>query len=213
MKYSVIIVANGIGSRMNLGYNKAYLKLDDDRTILRHSMDLFMNDEECKEIIVVTSADDFYASWKEFWSGNILIARGGKTRQESVYNGLFVAREDYVLVHDAARPYLELEDLEALKEALKNNDGAVLCVPCKDTIKKVSDTYIEETYKREELYQAQTPQGFKRELLLECFNKAIEDNYVGTDDSSLVEKYSNTKVKLVVGSYNNIKITTEEDLR
>lgn len=213
MNYSVIIVANGTGSRMNLGFNKVYAKLKDGKTILRHSLELFINDKECKDIIVVTSADDFHEAWDEFWPGKIMIARGGATRQESVFNGLEIAREDYVLVHDAARPYLEKNDLEALKDTLNNHEACILGVPCKDTIKKVKEGAIEETYIREELYAAQTPQAFKRELLVKCYKKAMEDNYLGTDDSSLVERYSKTKVKLVVGSYTNIKITTEDDLR
>ena len=212
MKYSAIIVANGSGSRMNLGFNKVYAKLKDKKTIIRHSLNLFMLDKDCTEIIVVSSPSDFHASWQEYWPGKIVLVRGGATRQESVYEGLFIAKEDYVLIHDGARPYLEEKELEAIKASLKNHDACVLCVPCKDTIKRVKDNNIEETYPREELYAAQTPQAFERNLFLKCFDKAIEDNYIGTDDSSLVERYGKTKVKMIVGSYRNIKITTEDDL-
>lgn len=212
MKYAAIVVANGVGERMNLGYNKVYHKLKDGKTILRHAMNLFVLDEECTQIIVVTSADDFKASWDEFWPGKIMVVKGGETRQASVYNGIRVAKEDYVFIHDGARPYLEEKELNALKNSMLLHDACILAVPCKDTIKMVHEDNIEETLKREKLYAAQTPQAFKRDLLVKCFDKAIEDNYVGTDDSSLVERYSNVKVRIVIGSYNNIKITTTEDL-
>ena len=212
MKYTAIVVANGIGERMNLGYNKVYHKLQDGKTILRHAMNLFMCDEDCAQIIVVTSADDFKEYWNEFWPGKIMIVRGGKTRQDSVYNGVMAAKEDYVFIHDGARPYLEEKELNELKDSMSLHDACILAVPCKDTIKMVREDNIEETLEREKLYAAQTPQAFKRDLLVKCFDKAISDNFVGTDDSSLVERYSKVKVRIVIGSYNNIKITTTEDL-
>ncbi|MBR2067292.1 MAG: 2-C-methyl-D-erythritol 4-phosphate cytidylyltransferase [Solobacterium sp.] len=213
MNYSVIIVAAGSGTRMKLGYNKVYAKLEDNRTILRTAMDLFMEDKDCKQIIVVTSADSFYQNWQEYWPGKVLVVKGGKTRQESVSHGLQAVKEEYVFVHDGARPYLEKKDLEAIKKAVKKYGAAVLSVPPKDTIKKVEDGFVKKTYRRENLFIAQTPQAFRFSILYSCMMQAIENHFEGTDDCLLVEKYADVQIKVVEGSYRNLKITTEEDLK
>ena len=117
------------------------------------------------------------------------------------------------MIHDGARPFLSQDLLDSIKNTLTTEDACLLMVPCKDTIKKVIDGYVETTYDRSTLMAAQTPQAFKTDLILSCTKKAMEENYTGTDDASLVEKYSDVKVKAVEGSYANIKITTIEDLR
>jgi 2-C-methyl-D-erythritol 4-phosphate cytidylyltransferase len=214
MNYSVVIVAAGSGTRMNLGYNKVYARLEDGRTVLEHTMQCFLDDPECAQVIVVTDADDFCASIHyDYWPGKILIAHGGSTRQESVYSGVKAAREDVVMIHDGARPFVSRDALERLKQAMETEDACLLTVPCKDTIKKVRDGYVELTYDRSTLAAAQTPQVFRTELILGCFRKALQEGFTGTDDCSLAERYSDVRIKAVEGSYENIKITTPEDLR
>ena len=212
MKYSTVIVAAGSGSRMHLGYNKVYALLEDSRTILEHTMDVFLRDPDCGQIIIVTDADEYKDRIRRRWPGKIVIAHGGATRQESVASGLKAVLYDYVMIHDAARPYLDRECLEALKQALAEDDAALLMVPCKDTVKVVEDGRVVKTLVRETLRCAQTPQAFRTELLAECMAKAEAEGFTGTDDSSLVERYSDIKVRAVEGSYANIKITTPEDL-
>ena len=143
----------------------------------------------------------------------ITLVQGGSTRQESVYHGLVKVKNSYVMIHDGARPFLNQDLLDSIKNTLTTEDACLLMVPCKDTIKKVIDGYVETTYDRSTLMAAQTPQAFKTDLILSCTKKAMEENYTGTDDASLVEKYSDVKVKAVEGSYANIKITTIEDLK
>ena len=213
MKYTALIVAAGSGTRMKLGYNKVYALMRDGRTILNHTMDIFRADKDCIQIVVVTEALTFYQNMEGSWPGMITIAKGGKTRQESVKNGLQAVLADYVMVHDGARPYLDEKSLKRIKKALKENDAVLLSVPCKDTIKKIDeDGYIEMTYDRSTLCAAQTPQAFRTELLTECMRSAEEAGFTGTDDCSLVEAFSDTRVKTVEGSYANIKITTPEDM-
>jgi 2-C-methyl-D-erythritol 4-phosphate cytidylyltransferase len=213
MKYTALIVAAGSGTRMKLGYNKVYALMRDGRTILNHTMDIFRADKDCIQIVVVTEALTFYQNMEGSWPGMITIAKGGKTRQESVKNGLQAVLADYVMVHDGARPYLDEKSLKRIKKALKENDAVLLSVPCKDTIKKIDeDGYIEMTYDRSTLCAAQTPQAFRTELLTECMCRAEEAGFTGTDDCSLVEAFSDTRVKTVEGSYANIKITTPEDM-
>ena len=213
MKYSTIIVAAGKGERMKLGFNKVYAELEDGRTILEHAMEPFMNDEDCVQITLVTDAEDYYHhNMQKRWPGRISIVRGGSTRQESVSHGLDTVFAEAVMIHDGARPYLDSDSLERLKETMETEKAALLCVPSKDPIKVVKDGYIVETPDRNTLMNAQTPQAFETELLVSCMNQAFDEGFTGTDDTSLIERYSDVKVKAVEGSYGNIKITVPEDL-
>ena len=214
MKYTALIVAAGSGTRMKLGYNKVYAKLKDGRSILEHTMAVFENDEDCGQIIIVTDAGDYCEHIrKEFWPGKITLVKGGDTRQESVMNGLAAVLSDYVMIHDGARPFVSKESLQAVKDALQSEDACLLMVPCKDTIKEVRDGYVVQTYERASLMAAQTPQAFRTDLIRSCMQKALANGFTGTDDASLVEEFSDTKVKAVEGDYGNIKITTPEDMK
>ena len=213
MKYTAVIVAAGSGTRMKLGYNKVYAKMRDGRTILNHTMDVFRADKDCIQIVVVTESLAYYQNMEGDWPGMITLAKGGKTRQESVRNGLLAAIGEYVMIHDGARPYLDQKSLKRIKKALKTDDAVLLTVPCKDTIKKIDvEGYVELTYDRSTLAAAQTPQAFKTSLLMECMAKAEQAKFTGTDDCSLVEAFSDVRVRTVEGSYANIKITTPEDM-
>ncbi|MBR2812294.1 MAG: 2-C-methyl-D-erythritol 4-phosphate cytidylyltransferase [Solobacterium sp.] len=213
MKYAVVIVAAGSGSRMGLGFNKVYARLKDGRTILETTVSVFENDPDCEEIVVVTDSDLYREKIDDTPEGKLVLAEGGDSRQASVRNGLDAVISPYVMVHDGARPFLSKDCLDRLKEALETHDAALLGVPCKDTVKHVENGRVIETYERSTLLAAQTPQAFKTELLRECMAKAEAEGYLGTDDCSLVERYGNTPVIAVEGSYDNYKITTPEDIR
>ena len=212
MNYSTIIVAAGMGTRAKLGYNKAYFKFDNGNTILDETMNVFLNDDRCKQIIIVCDIQDYKANIQRDFSGNIVLVSGGKTRQESVYNGMHAVNEDVVFVHDGARPFLTKKVIDDILITMENNDACCVMVPVKDTLKKVIDGVIVETIDREVMRHAQTPQVFKTDLLWGCIKKAFDEGYIGTDDASLVERYSDVKVKEVLGDEKNIKITTPADL-
>lgn len=213
MKYSAVIVAAGSGTRMKLGYNKVYARIQGNDTILEKTMSVFLNDPDCQQVVVVTDPDTFQKEVSSRIPGRIVLAKGGATRQESVASGLGAVMSRYVMIHDGARPYITQELLHSLKNELEHHDAVIPGVPCKDTIKVVKDGYIEKTIPRDTLMAAQTPQAFRTDLILTCMHKAIIDGYTGTDDAELVEKYSDTKIKVIEGSYKNIKITTPEDLK
>ena len=194
MNYSAIVLCAGKGSRSGLTYN------------------IFLNDERCKQIVVVTKEEELDDLKKLISSKKIDYVFGGKERQDSVYNGLQVVKEDYVLIHDGARPYLKKENIDDILECLNKNNACLLVVPVKDTIKVCMDGNIVKTLPREQLVQAQTPQAFKTELIKRCYQKGKDQNYIATDDASLVEYFENIEVKAVLGSYSNIKITTPDDL-
>ena len=213
MEYSVVIVAAGIGQRMKLGFNKAYAKLSTGKTIVETTVSVFLQDKDCRQIVLVTDMEDPFTKRLTAQYGHLVVARGGKTRQESVYSGLQATLCDYVLIHDGARPFVTLDLIAKVKKELTHEKACVLAIPAKDTIKKVVGDYVEETYPRKELMMIQTPQGFETNLILDCYKKAQRDDYQATDDSSLVEKYRNVKVKVIQGHACNYKITTPDDLK
>lgn len=211
MNYSAIVLCAGKGSRSGLTYNKMLYRFK-NKTVYEMSMEIFLNDGRCKQIVVVTKEEELDDLKKLISSKKIDYVFGGKERQDSVYNGLRVVKEDYVLIHDGARPYLKKENIDDILECLNKNDACLLVVPVKDTIKVCIDGNIVKTLPREQLVQAQTPQAFKTELIKRCYQKGKDKNYIATDDASLVEYFENIEVKAVLGSYSNIKITTPDDL-
>ena len=212
MKYTALIVAAGAGTRMGLGYNKAYYRME-KQTILERSMHLFLEDPDCEEVVVVTDSDTYRKEVSEDGCGRIVLVQGGDTRKESVFFGMQAVISDVVLIHDGARPFLTQENLSAIKQAMETEAAACLMVPCKDTIKLTADGYIEKTLPRSQLMAAQTPQAFQTELLLRAMRSARADGFEATDDCSIVEAYTDIRIKTVPGSYANKKITTIEDLQ
>lgn len=215
---SAIIAAAGMSNRMGSNINKQFISVD-NKPILAHTIDKF---EKCKyvdEIIVVAREDEIEYCRKEIvrrynFNKVTKIVRGGKERQDSVYNGLLALDErcDIVLSHDGARPFVKIENIvDSIKSAFEYG-ACVVGVPVKDTIKVVGDKgNITNTPNRDLLWAAQTPQCFKKSIIMEGYKKAIEDGFMGTDDAGLVERLG-IEVKMIMGSYENIKITTPEDL-
>lgn len=212
---SVIIVAGGSGSRMNMNINKQFIKLNGKEIIL-HTIDKFYNNKNIDEIVVVIKKEEenyFNEIIKKYNYKNIKIAYGGNERQDSVFNGIKCLNKntEIVLVHDGARPFVDDFIINSSIKEAKKSGALVVGVKVKDTVKIVKNNEIEKTLKRDELISVQTPQTFKYEILKEAYLKAYEDNFYGTDDSSLVERIG-VCVKVIDGSYDNIKITTKEDL-
>lgn len=218
MKNSVIICAAGAGKRMNSVIAKQYLELQ-GKSILAHTIDAFEKSSDIDEIVIVTGKDDI-----DFVKEKIIkkygykkinaVAAGGKERQNSVYNGLAALSKDtdIVLIHDGVRPFVSQEDIHKIVEETKIYKACVTGVRVKDTIKLCDDKgNIVSTPDRACLWAAQTPQAFEYKLINEAYKKAFDDNILGTDDSMLAERIG-VKVKMIEGSYYNIKITTPEDL-
>lgn len=218
MKVSVVIPAAGQGKRMKANKNKQFLLLN-DKPILAHTIDIFEGRADIDEIIVVAQADEIDYCQSEIihkYNFNKVskIIEGGRTRQESVYNGLKAVSEkaDFILIHDGARPLLTNELIKHIITEVEKYQAVAIGVPVKDTIKIINrDKVIIDTPTRDNLIAIQTPQAFKRNLILQAYQKAFDDDYLGTDSSSLVERL-NKEVKVIEGSYENLKITTSEDL-
>lgn len=214
MKTTVLLMAAGSGKRMGGSVKKQYIKLD-GKEILRHTAQVFETCELIDEIVVVTPEDEVQ------YVGELLadckklkcVVEGGSERQYSVYNGLKAAEDcDIVLIHDGVRPFVTHKGIEDCVECVKRSGACVLGVPVKDTIKICDeDGNIVSTPKRSLVWAAQTPQCFSYNMIYDAYKKAAVDGFLGTDDASVAE-YCGIEVCMVKGDYDNIKITTPEDI-
>jgi len=231
-KVTAIVPAAGLGRRFGPGTNKPFYLLG-GKPLVVWSLETLQSVEEIEEIIPVLKEADREKAAEVFGQHNLSkvkkIASGGKERQDSVYNGLNLIedRDGIILIHDGARPFIEKDLIEkAIKElliplypplakggkgGLKGFDGVVLGVPVKDTIKEVKRNIAKKTLRRDSLWAIQTPQVFPYSSLATAFEKAIREGFYSTDDAALIEHYGG-KIKVIMGSYRNIKITTPEDL-
>jgi 2-C-methyl-D-erythritol 4-phosphate cytidylyltransferase len=215
--FAVILPAAGQSSRYkDQHYKKPYAPLD-NRAVWLHSAERFLNRQDVKQLILVISPEDREAFMDKF-GANVMIlgvdvVDGGRERADSVQAALekVSAQCDYVAVHDAARPCLADEWIDQVFEAAVKSDAAILATPVVSTLKRVGrDHAIRETVARDELWEAQTPQVFKKDLLLKAY--AARGNKPATDEAYLVEQLGHT-VTVVPGSPINLKITTRDDLR
>lgn len=211
MKYSAILLCAGSGTRTGLAYNKMFYQKQ-GITVYERTLKIFLNDVKCQQIVVVTKQEEREDFKKIVKDTKIIYVTGGKERQDSVYAGLQVVKTPLVMIHDGARPDVTNEQIEDLLACLKKHHACLLMVPCKDTIKEVRNGKVVKTLVRETLMQAQTPQAFTTEVIIKAYQKAKDTNFVATDDASLVEAFSEEEVYVVMGSYQNKKITTKEDL-
>ena len=194
--------------------SKQFLELD-GRPLFLRSIEAFGQFGATAEIIVVTGASDVERCERYIQEAQCplvkLVVAGGSERQHSVYEGLKHATSPWVMVHDGVRPFIQQDQIEACYEEMQRSGAAVLAVPVKDTIKVVENRTITDTPDRSALWAIQTPQGFRTEELLRAHEEAVAADFLGTDDSMLIERLG-IPVNVAQGSYTNIKITTPEDL-
>lgn len=233
-KRTAIVLSAGSGKRMNSDTKKQYLLIK-DRPIIYYSLNTFQQSSFIDEIILVASEDDIAYVKEEivekyhFTKVKDIVA-GGKERYNSVYNGLKCCRDsEYVFIHDGARPFVSEEILERAMIMLSKYGSAVVGMPVKDTIKIVNDeACVVGTPNRKTVWQVQTPQCFKADIAISAYEQLIMEEKSGelkkrgiqvTDDAMVVETFYSSnndnfkRVRLVEGSYENIKITTPEDLK
>ncbi len=207
---TLIITAAGTGSRMNLGYNKMLYKVNDEY-LLNITINKFLNISEIDQIIVTANRDDINL-YKNIVNNKITVIEGSDTRGKSVYEGIKISKNECILIHDGARPFIDREDIANVITELKDNDAVLLATRVVETTKEIKNGKLI-TINRDNLIHAKTPQGVKKSLIGELYKKAIDEGYNFTDDISLIEMYTNIPIKIVYGNSRNVKITTKEDLR
>ncbi len=203
---------------MGKGREKQFLMLA-KLPLIVHTLQTFQDSASINEIILVVPDDGIDYCKQEIVNSYKFtkvkkIVSGGKKRQESVFNGLkSVSLEmDLVVVHDGVRPFLSKSILENSIKKAKEKGAAVVAIPVKDTLMKISDqVMVTEWQNRDSIWRIQTPQVFKKEIIISAFEKALKDNFCGTDESILVTRLG-IPVYVVDGSELNIKITTPEDI-
>lgn len=217
--YTAIVLAAGKGTRMNSKIQKQFLEVE-GKPVLYYSLKCFQESPLIRDIILVTGKESLSYCKEEIvkkfgFSKVKKVTEGGKERYDSVYAGLCACdNTDYVLIHDGARPFVTEEIVERVCLSVKETGACVVGMPVKDTI-KISDRneMVESTPERERVWLVQTPQAFQYSLIKEAYESILNKDMSGiTDDAMIVEQESGVKVSLVRGSYENIKITTPEDM-
>ncbi len=217
-KVTALIPAAGMGRRMGKAVAKQFLPLG-DKPMLAHTLLTFQRATEVDEIIPILSKEDMESCLRDVIEQYHItkvktLVVGGKERQDSVLNGLQKIDQDavVVLVHDGVRPFVTLDMIRECVDLAKKGMCAVVGVPLKDTVKEVDDKHmVRHTLERNRLWAIQTPQAFPVKILKHAYEESYKHNAWGTDDAMLVER-AGGKVHVIMGSYENIKITTPEDL-
>jgi len=211
MKYSAIILAAGSGLRTGLNTNKILIMINGYR-VIDYSLKFFENDPNCGEVILVASKRDFSDFTEEFKMTDIKVILGGVHRQDSVYNALKIAVNEYVLIHDGARPFILKDNIDQIFDRLPEYPSITLGVKVKSTVQEIQGNRVVRTLDRNNLILTQTPQGFDKNVLIKAHELAIKDTYYGTDDTVLVERYLGIMACVVQGDHRNLKLTTHEDV-
>ena len=206
--FSLIITAGGTSSRY--GNTNKLLEKINDKTVIEETVSKFIDFDEIDEIIISANSSIIDILQQLLNNPKVKIIEGGNTRQKSVYNALQVVKNDYVLIHDGARPLIRKDTIAYVLEAVLDKDAVTVMTKTTDTIKEVDATgRIIRTIDRSKLYNTQTPQAFKTSIIKEAHEKLKDGNF--TDDCSMLEEL-NMPVYIVNGSYTNIKITIKSDL-
>ena len=216
---TAIVLAAGQGKRMHSKIQKQFLEIG-RKPILYYSMECFQKSPLIQDIILVTGEDMISYCQSEIvekygFTKVCKVTAGGKERYDSVYAGLLCCQDtDYVYIHDGARPFVTEEMIQRGYEAVKRTNACVMGMPSKDTVKLADPSgYIKETPDRKIVWNIQTPQIFSYDLIRGAYeSNRKKDMSNVTDDAMVVEQETGTKILLVEGSYQNIKITTPEDL-
>lgn len=207
-KFSLIITAGGTSSRY--GNTNKLLEKINDKTVIEETVTKFIDFDEIDEIIISANVSIIPILQEMFNNPKIKIIEGGNTRQKSVYNALQVVKNEYVLIHDGARPLIRKDTIAYVLEAVVDKNAVTVMTKTTDTIKEVdTDGRIIRTIDRSKLYNTQTPQAFRTDIIKQAHEKLKDGNF--TDDCSMLEEL-NIPVYIVNGSYTNIKITIKSDL-
>jgi len=218
MKIAALVAAAGLGKRMNSKIGKPFIPIF-GKPILSYTLEKFEKCPLIDEVYLVVAKNEKDYCWK-----NVIVKyhlkkvqkliSGGNTRQESVFNGLRSVKKntDIIVIHDGARPFIHESIIKKSISVADKDGAAVTAAPLKDTLKQVKEDFlIHSTLDRAKIWRAQTPQTFKYKLIMSVYQQAWKDGFTATDDSAILERYGHV-VRLIIGSEENIKITSPFDI-
>lgn len=221
-KTCVIVPAAGSGTRMGGAIPKQFIRLA-GKPLLAHTLSALANLPFISIIFLIVAEEHISDAGEvvSAWSGQrtssvpeISIIRGGAERRDSVYNGLkkLPAECDWVMIHDAVRPFASPGLIKTVWEGARTAGACIAAIPATDTVKQARDGVVRETLSRDEIWLVQTPQVFRKEIVVAAYEKAVAAGWTGTDDASFVERMG-VPVSIVPGERTNVKVTTPEDLQ
>lgn len=210
MKYSVLIVAAGKQAGQGISYAKAHASFNTSKSVLNQSISVFMEDEKCTQVVIVTSAADMSQVVRSSDSGKIFYVKGGKTRQESILIGLTAVAEDLVLIHDGVRPWIKHELIDRLIEGVKGEKACVLAHKPSSSVRRIKDGYLVDQPSYEDLVILETPQAYDTSFIIDCYKKAIAQGVTHLDDAEVVAAVSDVRVKCVEGDIRNVRFLLKE---
>lgn len=211
MKYDCILLAGGSGERMGLEYNKVLYLVKKKKELFRYSLEYFLKDNDCENIILVANHTDMEYFWDNILDKKVTITEGGHSRSESVKAGLSLVKNDYVLIHDSARPLIYKEDVKLLLDEAIKYGGATLANRVFNTVSLVNDRGdVKEYLDRDMLASIITPQAFYAPMLKACYAKLGNESY---PDDTHVFLLNGRSVKVVYTDNISIKATKQSDLK
>lgn len=207
MKYSVIINAAGKNATKGESYNKVFKILKREQiTVLEKSIQLFLNDNRCHQIIVITNPCDMKNNVLSHSLEKVIHVNAGPSRQDSIFMALMAVKEDIVLIHDGARPWVDREEIDSLLDAMNFHCAATLAIKLNESIKIIKDGYIEESINDNNFMRIQSPQAFKTDLIINSYKKINQQKITVIDDCQAIELGSTHKVFIVEGKHKNQRV-------
>lgn len=207
MRYSVIINAAGKNAAKGESYNKVFKILKKEQiTVLEKSIQLFLNDKQCSQIIVITNPCDMKNNVLSHSLEKVIHVNAGPSRQDSIFMALMAVKEDIVLIHDGARPWVGQEDINKLLMAMENHQAATLAIKLNESIKIIKDGYIEESINNNDFMRIQSPQAFKTNLIIQAYKKINQRRIKIIDDCQAIELGSDHRVFIIEGNKKNQRV-------
>lgn len=205
MDYSVLLIAAGKKAGEGESYTKALAKFKESRRVIDQTVSVFLNDPRCKQIVLVTNSADMIKLVQSSSSGKIVVVKGGKTRQESVFIGLSAVSEDIVLIHDGVRPWLSQNLIDRVLVRMEAEKACILSIAPPTAVYEVVDGYIKQAVNTSSLAIAQTPQAFHTSFIFQCYRKALQEAIYLNDDASIVRAVSDEPIAVEEGDIRNAR--------
>lgn len=210
MNYSVLLIAAGKKAAEGESYQKALAQFKESRSVIDQTVSVFMNDPQCKQIVLVTNSADMIRLVQSASSGKIVVVKGGKTRQESVFIGLSAISEETVLIHDGVRPWLSQELIDRVLVRMETEKACILSIAPPSAVYEVNEGYIKQSINTNNLVIAQTPQAFNTSFIFQCYRKALAEGILLNDDASIVNAVSDTPIAIENGDIRNARFIVKD---